>query len=486
MTLPNQKQNQCSPLQSPITTLVEPNLVVEPLKDKKRKPEGIKIKIKTNLAKAFITNTPAPASLVPPPAISLPSASKSTPKPTTNAKSTKSAVAPVTRATRRSTRQNQNSECKTATLTAMKTTSPQPGSEHYELYRTLAASPDRDFDSQSSILGSGVSSNFVAEVPEDSQVIRSRGSSDVTSDQDTSQNSSLVAPPSEIDLRLAAMMDGDPEPMAVEHAPVTLTNDCLDEIPHEKSVSPVLRRSPSPIPSPETPTTISTAPIEGRITRNKNGLTQVSLLYVLFKGAELKFRLVFFSQKKSEVSVRPQVTRSYERKRKLTVIEKSVESEPTPTIDPSIPTIDRTLLTNDIPMGNNEITLALPPLIEHDIIKATSSDEFEHVANDIQITPKYKYNKRPRRTCNVQPSEERSETMVNDDNVQENSDVMLTRNLNNININSEAINKNENNNMDTCGGDDGTIEKPSVKLVISKKKGSIFKSRAIDVEEGNT
>lgn len=296
VTLPNQTQHQFSPLQSPITTLVEPELVVAPLNDEKRKPAGIKIKIKTNLAKAFITKTPAPtpASLVPP--ISLPSIPKTSPKASTNAKSTKPAVATVTRATRRSTRQTQISECKTAILTTMKTNSPQPGSEHYELYRTLAASPsDRDFDSQSSVLGSGVSSNFVPEIPEDSQVIRSRGSSDVTSDQDTSQNSSLVAPPSEIDLRLAAMMDGDPgEPMAVDHAPVTLTNECVVEVPREKSLSPVLRRSPSPLSSPETPVILS-APTEGRITRNKNGLTPVRVFKIMLKGTELK--VYFFSEK---------------------------------------------------------------------------------------------------------------------------------------------------------------------------------------------
>lgn len=182
--------------------------------------------------------------------------------------------------------------------------------------------------------------------------------------------------------------------------------------------------------------------------------------------------------------VRPQATRSYERKRKLTVVEKSVGSEPTPTIDPPITTaVDRTLLTNDTPT-TNEITLALPPLIEHDIIKPTSLDDFEDVASNIEMAPKYKYNKRPRRSCTVQPLEESSEMMINDDNVQENSDVMLTRNLNNINISADAISKNENNNMDNCGVDDGTIDKPSVKLVISKKKGSIFKSRAIDSEEG--
>lgn len=40
--------------------------------------------------------------------------------------------------------------------------------------------------------------------------------------------------------------------------------------------------------------------------------------------------------------------------------------------------------------------------------------------------------------------------------------------------------------VDGVGGGDDFDEKPSVKLVISKKKGSIFKSRAIDAEAGES
>ncbi|XP_055370929.1 protein wings apart-like isoform X2 [Condylostylus longicornis] len=100
-----------------------------------------------------------------------------------------------------------------------KTPSPQPvvvNDNNCDLYKqlTINSPSERDFDSQSSILGS-VSSKATtaigqfpaANVPEESCVIRSRGSSDITSDLETSQHSSLVAPPSDIESRLESMMD---------------------------------------------------------------------------------------------------------------------------------------------------------------------------------------------------------------------------------------------------------------------------------------
>ncbi|XP_005183188.2 protein wings apart-like isoform X1 [Musca domestica] len=74
---------------------------------------------------------------------------------------------------------------------------------------------ERDFDSQSSVLGSisskGNSTPLdIQPPPEESCVLHSRGSSVITSDLETSQHSSLVAPPSDIELRLESMMmDGE-------------------------------------------------------------------------------------------------------------------------------------------------------------------------------------------------------------------------------------------------------------------------------------
>uniref|UniRef100_A0A1I8QEG9 WAPL domain-containing protein n=1 Tax=Stomoxys calcitrans TaxID=35570 RepID=A0A1I8QEG9_STOCA len=78
-----------------------------------------------------------------------------------------------------------------------------------------AALSEKDFDSQSSVLGSisskGNSTPLdIQPPPEESCVLHSRGSSVITSDLETSQHSSLVAPPSDIELRLESMMmDGE-------------------------------------------------------------------------------------------------------------------------------------------------------------------------------------------------------------------------------------------------------------------------------------
>lgn len=81
---------------------------------------------------------------------------------------------------------------------------PLPGTDAYELYRTLASpSGGDDFDSQSSILGSASSNNTPKHAgitaADDCRIIHSRGSSDCGSDLELSQNSSTAAaPPSEI------------------------------------------------------------------------------------------------------------------------------------------------------------------------------------------------------------------------------------------------------------------------------------------------
>ncbi|XP_037937481.1 protein wings apart-like [Teleopsis dalmanni] len=85
--------------------------------------------------------------------------------------------------------------------------------------RTIISPPalsERDFDSQSSVLGSISSKGnstpqLQVQTPqEESCVVRSRGSSVITSDLETSQHSSLVAAPSDIESRLESMMmDGE-------------------------------------------------------------------------------------------------------------------------------------------------------------------------------------------------------------------------------------------------------------------------------------
>ncbi|KAH8317519.1 hypothetical protein KR074_011613 [Drosophila pseudoananassae] len=99
---------------------------------------------------------------------------------------------------------------------------------------------DHDFDSQSSVLGSISSKGnstpqlLAQAVQEDSCVIRSRGSSVITSDLETSQHSSLVAPPSDIESRLESMM------MTIDGAG-TGAATVLPETPLQEDILAVLR-----------------------------------------------------------------------------------------------------------------------------------------------------------------------------------------------------------------------------------------------------
>nr|AKD43181.1 wapl-RA [Drosophila melanogaster] len=99
---------------------------------------------------------------------------------------------------------------------------------------------DHDFDSQSSVLGSISSKGnstpqlLAQAVQEDSCVIRSRGSSVITSDLETSQHSSLVAPPSDIESRLESMM------MTIDGAG-TGAASAVPETPLQEDILAVLR-----------------------------------------------------------------------------------------------------------------------------------------------------------------------------------------------------------------------------------------------------
>lgn len=218
------------------TTISEP---VQPAAVTEHKPEGIKIKIKKNLAQAFITS---------------------------NGDDVKVAAQPIIRRNTRATRRTQVEDLGKLD-TVMKDNSPQPGNDNYELYRTLASPvEDKDFDSQSSVLGS-ISSVCVPMGVPDSQVIHSRGSSHVSSvdpdDQETSQDSSLMAAPSEVDMRLSTIMD------------------CDAAKPADINISPK-RNTRSRVKSPQpTASEIVKAPepevVERRSTRNNNnGMLQVS------------------------------------------------------------------------------------------------------------------------------------------------------------------------------------------------------------------
>lgn len=112
--------------------------------------------------------------------------------------------------------------------------------------RTIISPPalsERDFDSQSSVLGSISSKGnstpqlLAQAVHEESCVIHSRGSSVITSDLETSQHSSLVAPPSDIESRLESMMmDGEVSQRATNLVEEPLQEDILAVLRGDESL----------------------------------------------------------------------------------------------------------------------------------------------------------------------------------------------------------------------------------------------------------
>ncbi|XP_055543536.1 protein wings apart-like [Wyeomyia smithii] len=184
-------------------------------------------------------------------------------------------------------------------------TFPLPGTDAYELYRTLASpSGGDDFDSQSSILGSASSNNTPKHggltAADDCHIIHSRGSSDCGSDLELSQNSSTAAaPPSEIcfesentldnreeeskkDLPSAAADEKKEPPVREERVEVlklslkgTRTNTRATRS-RMKNIQIEVVSKPEPVPVPAEITTPEPAVKKfGRATRNRNNNNNV-------------------------------------------------------------------------------------------------------------------------------------------------------------------------------------------------------------------
>uniref|UniRef100_A0A182JZ45 WAPL domain-containing protein n=1 Tax=Anopheles christyi TaxID=43041 RepID=A0A182JZ45_9DIPT len=159
----------------------------------------------------------------------------------------------------------------TAAKTAVGTTVPRPsfplpGTDTYEVFRTLSSlSGGDDFDSQSSILGSASSDNNTPKhtlAPgEDCQIIHSRGSSDCGSDLELSQNSSTAAaPPSDVYSESENTQDNNnpqqqqPSRTIVSLASCTTTTAASSPPVPSETVPPVellQQQAPAPTANPE-------------------------------------------------------------------------------------------------------------------------------------------------------------------------------------------------------------------------------------------
>lgn len=344
----------------------------------------------------------------------------------------------------------------------VKCPSPLPGTENYDLYRTLASPSDKDFDSQSSILGSISSkeTTFAVGVPEDSRVIHSRGSSDPTSDIETSQSSVLAAPPSEIHVSPDIAFDTD-ELDEKEKSPPKKLEPILEEsditeklIVHaptevELSPKPTKRLTRRAMKSP--PLNVIEAPpvplkTTSRATRNNNnGNITVE-----------------------ETKPAARAIKSYSRKRKN--VQPAAEEESTPAITLTSPTpavtspssqttvISSNFDQNSIPHSNSESSNNNWSVVTNKLSEIDSNEPI-----DFKLKSKIK-------KCWYDQdihSDSSSQEKDNRESQQMNIEEAKMANMDSQEQDNQA-------NMDTDKND-----KLSVKLVITKKKGSIFRSRAL-------
>lgn len=294
--------------------------------------------------------------------------------------------------------------------------------EDFEVYRTLAShsADEKDGgDSQSSNLGS-ISSTFAVGVLDDSHVICSRGSSGVTSDPETSQDSGMaaVAPNIENDNRL----DGRAVEVVGNYDPPIEIPVKRQTPPPELSVTQPKRAARRQVKSPPLPTSPVPVKETGRVTRNNQNGTLPHPI---------------------EATVRPVITKSYGRKRK-----QASEVVPEPKALSPIPPIDEP----DVP-----INIVPEPILSFQV-------------NQQKQTPVKSYG-----------SEAERKKLKKSSYTEDSAPATLVSNI-------STREANVNNNFDTASAPSSSIaiedDKPNVKFVISKKKGSIFKSRATETSIG--
>lgn len=374
---------------------------------------------------------------------------------------------PPSRVTRASRRQlnlkpqvDTNTEVEDTLLPLVKCPSPLPGTDNYDLYKTLASPSDKDFDSQSSILGSISSkeTTFAVGVPEDSRVIHSRGSSDPTSDIDTSQSSVLAAPPSEINVSPDVAFDTD-EPDEKEKSPIKL------DIPEEKPVivpeSPKLAKRSTRRAMKSPPLKVIEAPpapakTPGRTTRSNNNINTT-----IDEPAKVV----------AKTPTKPvnRNIKSYTRKRKNI---EPVEEETAPATSATTPSI---ILTSPIPAAvtspSSQATVISSNFDQNSIPNSnsnSSNNNWSVVTNklseiDHNEPVDYKLKSKLKKCWYDQDVHSDSSSQEKDNPLSQQMDIEEAKMANNESNDNQAMMDIEEN------------DKQSVKLVI--KKASIFRSR---------
>lgn len=345
-----------------------------------------------------------------------------------------------------------------------------------------------EFDSQSSVLGSVCSQNTTSTVTSnvDCRVIRSRGSSVVTSDMDgTSQASLAAAPPSgsennssniAIDTsspvkeppvaqkgrrgrkKAPEAVLKPPEPIVTmvtpPPAPATrktrnTRNNTIPVVPitqEEKEPEIPMDTSPTRLESPEKPV--------GRVTRNTRNNAPVPSSEVQEKQSG--------SSKTSAPAPPP---RFFTRKRKNQNQEEPSIAAPSDQLDQS----SALNLSQKSSTTSSEVSTFSSGVDRQSLPPSTAT------SSSAPSLPEYKHKKLVKRSWEQEKLQQ--QVPVTDEIVKPEQRTMVTRSPNK----QTTINNNHLQKQEPSQSDDG----PGVKLLISKKKGSIFKSRAMDKDEDN-
>ncbi|CRK87628.1 CLUMA_CG001424, isoform A [Clunio marinus] len=366
---------------------------------------------------------------------------------------------------------------------------------------TLRISPlVSEFDSQSSVLGSVCSQNTATTATSnaESRVARSRGSSVLTSDIDgVSQASVAAAPPSSSENNSSnnAMDTATAEKLLVQKGKRGRKKaaDVILNPPEPQQISPPPpptrktrnTRNASTKPSQESEaivdekvsTTVeiqsSKAPLaSGRVTRNTRNNTSNS------SNASSEVQEVSISSN----STAP-VPRFFTRKRKNQTVE---DEKPLAPEASSSDQVDQSSALNLSQKSSSDVSSLSSGVDRHSLMPSTASQSSSSSAaaaaaatTEAQPSvPEYKHKKLVKRSWDQDKhlQQQQSAVPMEVSSAPHETRTMITRSPHKTSINNNHLQKQE---VPQAG------DNPGVKLLISKKKGSIFKSRAMEKDEDN-
>lgn len=330
-----------------------------------------------------------------------------------------------------------------------------------------------EFDSQSSVLGSVCSQNTASTVTSnvESRVIRSRGSSVVTSDMDgTSQASLAAAPPtgSENNSSNTAVVE---EPIAVKgrRGKKKVMPEIVLKPPEPAApvtpvapATPIGRKTRNSRVNPTAESTVSEASVEspekpaGRVTRNTRNAAASTV--TLSDSSETL-------DKTTSTNATAPAPRFFTRKRKNHTPDEPVNFAP----------------PSDQSDQSSALNLSQKSSIVSELSTFSSGIDRDSLApstassSSAPSVPEYKHKKLVKRSWEQEKLQQQAAVPMEVSSPEPRT--MTTR--------SPSKQATVNNNHLQKQEPAQSADNPGVKLLISKKKGSIFKSRALDKDEDN-